>query len=357
MVIQSFENIETKTVEKQIAEGQNLIRACLFNLIVVSNDPSRVSHCEELIRVVTEKYPCKIIFIHEDRAAQSDFIRVTPGVRAVGNGGSKVHCDLIDIEASSNQFHKIPFLVLPQIVPDLPIYVILSNDPTQQGALLQDIEKHSSRVIYDTGSINSYHYFAERILGLIQGSRTQYVDLNWARTKAWRDALAKAFNNQESFHQLSQSRMIQISYVEPFDKKGTGSEQQAVYLQAWLAAKLKWTLLSVEKEDPYIRISYKYDHTSLTVSLVPKDTEILPPGAIFSFEAMTQGDYHFLIAHENDNKLVRVHASNPDRCEMPYTIFLANYQNGPALVNEVFYQPIGTHYLDMMQFLARQEWE
>jgi hypothetical protein len=91
----------------------------------------------------------------------------------------------------------------------------------------------------------------------------------------------------------------------------------------------------------------------MTVSLIPKDTGILQPGAIFSFEAMTEGDYHFLLSHENDNKLVKVHASNPERCEIPYTIFISNYQNGPALVGEVFYQPQSEHYVEMLQILSK----
>ena len=357
MAIQSFENSEFTKEEKQQAAGKNLIRACLFNLVIVSHTPSRVAHCQELIRVITEKYPCKIIFVQQDSAAQSEYVRVTPKVQSTGTAANPVLCDVIQIETSSTEAHKIPLLILPQIVPDLPVYVVLGYDPTEQSNLLQDLATHVSRIVYDCDVIASYSSFAERLLSMAQSTKNDYIDLNWARTKAWRETLARAFNRPEVLQQLALSKMIQISYVEPLDHKIPNCEAQAVYIQAWLAQKMKWQLLTVEKEDPYIRIAYKYDHTPLTISLVPKDTDILPPGSLFSFEAMTQGDYHFLLSHENDSKLVKVHSSNPDRCEMPYTIFLANFQNGPALVNEVLYQEHGSHYNDMLQYLAKAAWK
>src|SRR5205807_7578116 len=96
------------------------------------------------------------------------------------------------------------------------------------------------------------------------------VDLNWARTKAWRESIAKAFNQPELINQLKQSKRIEISYVSSLQPSKMRCEAQAVYLQAWLAAKLGWTIVSVEREEGFLRISYKYDHIALTVSLVPK---------------------------------------------------------------------------------------
>ena len=336
-----------------LAEGQNIIKSSLFNLIVISHDPERAVHCQDLIRIIIEKFPCRIIFVRADPMAHSDFMRTTKSVQITGSGSNCVLCDQITIEASCNQFPKIPFLILPHIQPDLPIYILLGHTPEQDRAILPQIQRYASRVAFDPEVIENFALFSQQILILLQNQSCDFIDMNWARTKAWREVLASAFNTSEAIEQLKHSKTIQISYVCLPNQKKIQQEIQAIYIQAWLASRLNWNVISIEREENCIKIFYKYDHQSVTISLVPKDTGILQPGAIFSFEVLTEGDAHFLLSHESDNKLVKVHASNPERCEIPYTIFLSNYQNGPALVGEVFYQSKSDHYAEMLQLLSK----
>ena len=338
------------------SEGQNLIKASLFNLIVLAQNPERAVHCQKLVELITEKFPCKIIFVRADPDAQSDFSHTSRSLLTVEKGNTRVLCDQITIEASLTQFHKIPFLILPHIQPDMPVYLLLGQDPAQDKVILPQIQKYATRIIFDPETIENFHRFSQGLGEFSEKLQCDLIDLNWARTKAWREILAHVFNSEESLGQLNQSRMIQISYVSSPNVKKGQTDIQAIYLQSWLASQLKWNLLSVEREEGCLRISYKYDHASLTISLVPKDTEILEPGAIFSFEAMTHGDYHFLISHENDSKLVKVHSSNPERCDMPYTIFLSNFQSGPALVSEAIYQAQSDHYQTMLKGLTHAVW-
>jgi hypothetical protein len=131
---------------------------------------------------------------------------------------------------------------------------------------------------------------------------------------------------------------------------------QAIYFQAWLAGQLGWNLVGIEKEDTYLRISYRAHDAVITVSLTPKDTEALEQGALYSVEVLTQNDSHFLISHEGPSRHVTVHASNTERCEMPYTLYLSNYQKGTALINEILYQPASEHYSNMLQCLNQPVW-
>ena len=101
---------EQVRMPQMATEGQNLIKASLFNLIVIAQNPERALHCQKLIEMITEKYPCKIIFVKADPGAQSDFIRTTRSLQTIGKGTNRVLCDQVTIEASQNQFHKIPFL-------------------------------------------------------------------------------------------------------------------------------------------------------------------------------------------------------------------------------------------------------
>ena len=351
MLIDQEQLIEQPAV---VAEGQNLIKACLFNLIIIAEDVEAAMHCQELVRIITEKFPCRIIFVRIDKTAQSDFLQLTRSVQIVGAGATSICCDQIAIDASLNQSHKIPFIIFPQIVPDLPVYILLSKDPTKE--TLPFLQKYATRVIFDVPAVENYGRFSEQLLALLQHNALDYVDMHWARTKAWREVLAKVFATREQINELTLSKMIQITYVATPGVSRYKPEMEAVYLQAWLATRLQWELLSVIREENAIRLSYKWNNTSISVSLIPKDTGILDQGALFSFEAMSYNESHVLITHETESKHVIVHASDLKQCQMPYALFLANYQKGPALVAEIFYQPVSGHYAEALKLLCHKEW-
>lgn len=350
----------TNTIETEslvVAEGQNLIKACLFNLIVVAEDVESGMHCQELVRIITEKFPCRIIFVRTDPTIQSDFLQITRSVQTIGSGATCVCCDQIAIDASANQLQKIPFLIFPQIVPDLPIYILLSKDPTIPSPIVSMLQQYATRIIYDVPAITNYEQFSASILKMFgDHPSSNFIDMHWTRTKAWREVLARVFATPEKLRALALSKNVQISYVESPSNNPHRSEIQSIYLQAWLATALQWELVSVTREGSSTRISYKYTNNSITVSITPKDTGTLDQGAIYSFEAMSYNESHVLISHERESKHVTVHASDPQQCQMPYTLFLSNYQRGPALVGEVFYQPVSIHYRKMIEYLNNKAW-
>ena len=197
MVQHSFDNGEFAETVTVVSQGQNVIKACLFNLIVIAEDHESGLHCQELVRIITSKFPCQIIFVRADKTAQSDFLQITRSVLTVGVGTSIVYCDQIMIEASPNQFQKIPFLIYPQIVPDLPVYLLLGQDPTQDSVILPQLQKYATRVIHDPLGIDNYQQFSERMLSAIQrDTRVDFIDINWARIRPWREVVSRVFSHQ-----------------------------------------------------------------------------------------------------------------------------------------------------------------
>ena len=59
---------DEEEVHTVVSEGQNIIKASLFNLIVVANTLQRALHCQELVKLVTEKFPCRVIFVQVRRS-------------------------------------------------------------------------------------------------------------------------------------------------------------------------------------------------------------------------------------------------------------------------------------------------
>lgn len=337
-------------------EGQNLIKASLFNLIVIADNLQRGLMCQELVRIVTEKFPCRVLFVQSDQSNQADFFKTEHTIQSIGSGDTRVCFDQFTITSSINQLHKVPFLLLPNIMPDLPVYILMGHDPTQDHVILPQIQKYANRVIFDCESIDNLQRFSERVLTMMHDATGSLVDVNWGRVKGWRDVMARVFYGDDKIDQLNQARTISISFAGRALNPQPQDEIQALYLQAWLAAQLGWTLDSVEKLDGHIAIHYRSHQNSITVTIAPKDTDILDTGAIFSIEVMTHAEAHYLLSHERDRQLVTVHASTLERCEMPYTIFLQNYQKGTALVNEIFYQPPSEHYPAMLHALNNSAW-
>ncbi len=350
--------IEENEVENvQVAvHGQNLIKASLFNLIVIANTLERGLQCKELVHIVTEKFPCRVIFVQSDESSQDDFFHTENTVQCVGTGQTSVCFDQLVIDSSTNHLQKVPFLILPNILPDLPVYILLGHDPTQDHVILPQIQKYANRVVFDCELINNLQRFSDRMLAMLHDCTGDLIDVNWGRTKAWREVMSRVFRNETQLEHLNQAKMIQISFAGRALHPHPKHELQAIYLQAWLAAQLGWNLDSVEKQDGHLRICYRSHQTPIVVTIVPKDTEILESGAIYSVEVMTHNEAHYLISHERDKQLVTVHSSTLERCEMPYTLFLQNYQRGTALVNEIFYQPFSEHYQAMLQSLNNPSW-
>lgn len=340
----------------KVAECQNLIKASLFNLIVVANSLSRGLQCQELVRLVTEKFPCRVIFVQSDESSQADFFHTEHTIQSIGTGSTSVCFDQFTIDSSTNQLHKVPFLILPNIMPDLPVYILLGHDPTNDHVILPQIHKYANRVVFDCETIDNLQRFSERMLAMMQESHGDLIDVNWARTKAWREVMARVFGSPDTLEHLKQAKMIQISFAGRALHPQPRHELQAIYLQAWLAAQLGWNLESTKKEDGHLSISYRSHQGEITVSIVPKDTEVIESGAIYSIEVMTHSEAHYLVSHEREHQLVTVHASTLERCEMPYTLFLHNYQKGTALVNEIFYQPFSEHYQAMLHALNHNAW-
>ncbi len=356
MVSYSFESDFQDLTQPKADSQVGGTKACLFNLLVISYDLESSVYCQELIRIITEKFPCRIIFVRGEQDSTFDFARMSKSMQVVGSENNRIVCDFISIEATSKQFNQVPFLILPNIVPDLPVYIVLAHDPTKDTLLLHQVEALANRIIFGTPYVDNMQRFTRSVRQLVKTNHRQFIDIHWARSKAWREVLAKVFLSAEKLEALEAATSIHIVFTALPGTASNRYELQALYLQAWLASRFGWKVKGVDGPRSTPRITYATKTGTVTISLGVQDSEILDRGAIWSVEIMGDKDHHFLISHERDSKHVKVHASGPDRCEMPYTIFMSNYQRGSALIGEIFYQPPSAHYASMLEMFDSDIW-
>jgi glucose-6-phosphate dehydrogenase assembly protein OpcA len=336
-------------------EGTNTLKASLFTLVIVCKDVERAQHCQGVVHLIAKKFPCKIIFVTVDPGAHESFLRQFSTTRTIADGPGAISCDVVSIQVSPDQLHIVPFLITPELVADLPVFLLLGSDPADVQMLVSSLEVHVSRIVFDALRIPNVEQFAQKILALPE--RQKYVDLNWARTKPWREALSKVFNSADALSDLMHCGRLEFRYSR---RPGTSYDRcldtQAIYLQAWIANRLRWQLVSVNESANEIQLVYATNQHETVVVLSPADSDFMEEGSVTSVELRGQKDVHYLLNYDRDDRHIAVHASCQDRCEMPYTIFVGSFQRGRTLPTEIFQQAASEHYLPMLGALAQPLW-
>ncbi|MGI0134242.1 MAG: glucose-6-phosphate dehydrogenase assembly protein OpcA, partial [Candidatus Micrarchaeaceae archaeon] len=326
MVTSRFESDFQDQPQAVVSQLSSSTRPCLFNLIVISYDLERALYCQELVRIITERFPCRILFVRAEKETGYDVLRQTLSTQYVGADNSTIVCDLLTIEASSKQLERVPYLIIPNIVPDLPVYVVVADDPTQDSSILQQLEQLAARIIFGTPHIDNMSRFAGSIRKLLTCNGKQFVDIHWARSKGWREVLAKVFADPEKLEALQTASNANIVFTAPPGHETNRYEPQVLYTQAWIASQCGWKLEKIEGPRSTPTITYTTKTGTIKVALGVLDSAILDHGALWSLEVTGSSGHHFLISHERTARHVIVHASSAERCEIPYTIFMTNYQ-------------------------------
>jgi len=351
--------IEIANIEKELEllykqnGNSNATRAGLFNFIVYSPDKERSPELLSIVKRTTELFPCRILFIQRDPNKEASHLKVSVSTEKIGRSDGKVLCDLIQIEVSASELERIPFLILPHLVPDLPTYLLWGQDPTLPNPILQELLKIATRLIFDAHWANNLQQLSQRLLKLFQNSKFEGIDLAWASLSGWREVLAQAFDAPEKLVDLKNAKEIKITY----NGQGPARRLTAIYLQGWLAAQLEWKFLAKEHYLNEIVLAYASPIHEISVRLIPLDSSDLKLEVISKFELSSfNGDSYFLEKQPNVSKVL-LHLASTSSCELPCTLQLPKVDRGFNYMKELFYFRQSEHYLNMLEMIAQVNWE
>lgn len=331
--------IESELMRLWSACGKEKTRACLFNLIVYNKLSSRTDYIRDIVQKVSEKYPCRVIFISLDPDAPTPYIKTA--VSVVGSGS--VACDYIDIGVAGTEIEKAPFVLLPHLIPDLPIQLLWTEDPNKPHPLFDKLLKLSEKVIFDSESADSLLAFSKKVLELKAEKKIHIGDLNWARTEGWRDLAASLFRSAEKLEQIKKLHITYNNKTSPFF---CHTKVQSFYFLAWLSTRLKW---SFEKSSQKLDFYFKEQ----TAHMAPVIWDNLGAGAMISLKIETAQN------HLYDCERIREYPHNVlintctlQQCELPYRFLLGKTATGQSLVKEVITKGTSAHYLEMLEALS-----
>ena len=224
-------------------ESTGKMRASLFNLIFYTEDGPRADYTQKIIQNVIEKFPSRVILI---RASHTEGVVTKVSVLSPRGPEMDVACDLIDITVSQTECLRVPFLILPHILPDLPVYLLWGKDPSLRDPLFLELKKLATRVIFDSECSESLPEFARSALEHYNSCNADIADLNWARCESWRNVISSVFYSEEKLQDLKNAKKIEIRFNAASTSSFCHTQIQALYLQSWLTVQLEWKPEAVE---------------------------------------------------------------------------------------------------------------
>ncbi len=337
-------------------ETTNTTRACLFNLIFYTKKTYRAAYIQRLAQAVIEKFPARVIFITVDTAVQEDTLKTQVCILTSSKGDYDVACDFIQIDASGGSQAKVPFVVLPHILPDLPVYLVIAEDPSHDDPLANELKKFAHRLIFDSEATGSLSDFATSALQEASDSQKDIADLNWARIESWREMLSAAFYSPDRIQELNKINSVQLTYNSHSSTYFCHTKIQALYLQAWLACQLKWTLSQVRLNKGILCVDYMKKKSPLEISLIPMSNSHLPPGLILAMELATSEGTHFSFLRDFDSiHQITLNISTPRQCELPCKYIFSKAESGHSLVKEICHRGTSQHFINTLKLVKQMD--
>ena len=311
--------------------------------------PSFISRrlCPKHCTKVVEKFPCRTLFISEDPDSKQDYLKTAVSVVIPIISESTIACDQIDIGVAGPSIEKVPSLILPHILPDLPIYVLWTEDPNAPHPLLNPLIQLATRFIVDSESTTHLYDFAQNVLKIHKTSHVDIADLNWARTQGWRSLIASTFDTPARMNLLSEINSLQLIYNARQAPFFCHLNIQSIYLLAWFASRLDWQMKQASPN-----LSFQFEHTKrkIDVSISSDKWEKLGSGTVIAVNINTQSGNVFEASRIPERyHYVKIHLSSPQSCEVPYQFLLGQTATGQSLVSEICTQGTSSHYLDALQ--------
>ncbi len=337
-------------------QGKNKMRACLFNLIIYSKKSLRTSYLSQVAQKVIEKFPSRILFITYDDKTSNQVLKTTVSVLSANSGNNEIICDMIEIEVCQKDHVKVPFIVLPHILPDLPVYFVHADAPNLENPIAAKLKHLSNRIIFDSETSLNLKTFAQFVLNCHTTSEIDIADLNWARTEEWRLLFANVFKSSDDLAFLKQSKEIHITFNAKKSDFVCHPRIQSIYLQAWLASQLEWHFSKIDQEEDRLIFSYQTHNLPVKVTLHPNEVDLLSSGRILGIKIQTKSqECYELKRHSKYLNHVIIEKSSSTLCYIPTHFVFEKDGIGQSLVKEICHQGTSQHYMNMLEMVKKIE--
>lgn len=347
--------VQVTDIEKELdklwgARGDHRVRASLFNLVVYSQEAARLPFLQEIIKATIAKFPCRILLIQNNNDPKDDSLNVFVSDELTKVGDVNIACDQIVIKTSPKQLHRVPFIVLPHILPDLPIYLLWGHNPTKEATFLPQALPFASRLIFDSDCVEDLPKFSADMLALIKANPCiEVMDVNWVRIEDWRNAMRQIFSSTICLEHLRQTHGILVKYCSKQSATCRRPELPALYFAGWLSGQMGWKEKSRKYDGGRWEIVFFNGKNDFTMTLSPQEYDKFSLGTIVEVEVIGMDDHSFLIAPVPKTSKVVVHITSRETCELPFSLSMPSFKNGFPFISELMFDTTSQHYKNMLK--------
>ncbi len=337
-------------------ETTNIARASLFNLIFYTQKDHRTGYILRLAQKIVEKFPSRVIFVSIDKKSTQDFLKTEVSILSSSKGEFDVACDYIKIETGGTYDERIPFLILPHILPDLPVYLLWAEDPSVADPLNEQLGQLAGRMIFDSESTSNLPRFAKQLLDYHAKLQCDIADLNWARIESWRDMLSMAFYAEEKLQKIQHAKQILITFNAQESAFFCHTHIQAIYLQTWLSCQLRWEFKTLNVDKKTLKFVYQGGFGPIEIILSSAQYANLPPGLILSVDVQTEDKEQFKFSRDLEQiHQIRFEHSTSSQCNLPSYFIFTKAETGHSLVKEVCHRGTSEHFLNVLNLVKKME--
>jgi hypothetical protein len=334
------------------------VHASLFNLIsyLPHTQPSFV---RKIIENTVEKIPFRGIRISVEEDTSTPLTLET-STRILDKGHFSIVCEHISIHASAGELPKIPFMLMPYLIPDLPIYLLWDQNPLNDRVILPSLHRFATRLIFKADDFGDWQSFGHKMLEYLDTCRIEVMDINWALMGTWRDAFVRLFYSSQAIEQLRYSKQLTITYS---GDNSHSDATQSIYLCSWLAAQLGWSSVYLRQTELGFQAHYNHACGGIDVALksAPECAPTCSPdafyekGTLLAIAITTGNDVHYELKRHPLGRQATVHISCSDSCELPFALPISTLWRNLTYMRELFHYRSGTHYRNMLRQLSSTE--
>jgi glucose-6-phosphate dehydrogenase assembly protein OpcA len=243
--------IDIRAIERELTElwktaagddelGGAVTRACTLNLIAVSYGASAEQSVTIAVDRLTGTHPHRALVVHIEEPQTTQTPPIEAWVQAhcqiPAPGRPQVCCEQITIVTHGEGVLRVPGIILPLLVADVPIVVWYPEGEPFGDALFARLAELADRVVIDTEHFVDPEGGLRRLVAM-RSEQMVVGDLAWGRLTLWRELIAQCFDSAVLLGQITQLERVRITYG------ARCSRVPGLLLTAWLVARLGWRII------------------------------------------------------------------------------------------------------------------
>jgi len=312
--VSSSKGIDVDKIEKELASmwsdasgsgngttGSGVTRACTLNLIVYTTPADNRTELDEMLDLVGEQHPGRILILVADRETKEPKLEayVSTRCRLLGASGKQICAEQVTIETAGPLVETAATAVEPLLVPDVPVFLWWKDIPHYDDELFDRMAQMADRIVIDSAAFDHPHEDLLQLARMIRDNKRAMLvsDLNWGRLTSWRTLLASFWDVTDYRPQLDTIDRLEVRYDSP-NASPNEVAPKALLLSGWLSARLGWKVVgNAVRENGVINCDLRSGERGIVLSLRRDESGELNDGMISSVTLSTKkGEADFYVA-------------------------------------------------------------